>query len=112
METPREEPFESSGERERPFEAHGYTQRGDHESSHEIWVMGSDGTNEHVVTTSAGHDDFAPEWSPDGGKIVFLSTPVDAAGEIYVTDADGSNVTRLTTSTGEDDTPCGAVTER
>ena len=41
------------------------------------------------------NDNSAPEWSPDGQKIVFDSNR-DGILEIYVMDADGSNVQRLT----------------
>ncbi len=40
-------------------------------------------------------DNSAPEWSPDGQKIVFDSNR-DGILEIYVMDADGGNVERLT----------------
>jgi dipeptidyl aminopeptidase/acylaminoacyl peptidase len=40
-----------------------------------------------------------PSWSPDGTKIVFVSTRGDDIGEIYVMDANGSNTIRLTTNT-------------
>lgn len=42
-----------------------------------------------------------PAWSPDGRRIVFLSTR-DGEPEIYVADADGSGQRRLTDSPGED----------
>ena len=49
-------------------------------------------------------DNSAPEWSPDGQKIVFDSNR-DGKLEIYVMDADGSNVQRLTHNDKTDSRP-------
>jgi hypothetical protein len=71
--------------------------------THDIWMVNSDGTNDHALTTD-GHSD-RPSWSPDGERILFLHDdalrrppsylergdkshhPV----ELYVMDRDGSN---------------------
>ena len=62
-----------------------------------VYVMDSDGSNVQRLTHTPVRrgGSFAPEWSPDGQKIVFDSTR-DGNFEIYVMDADGSNVQRLT----------------
>ena len=52
----------------------------------------------------ATYDDMWPAWSPDGRKIVFVSTR-DRDPEIYVMDADGSNARRLTAVPGRDAHP-------
>ena len=54
----------------------------------QIWVMNSDGSNEHPVVTTGSST--GPAWAPDGGSIAFAShrgdgfdiwvVPVDAAG--------------------------------
>ena len=45
-----------------------------------------------------------PAWSPDGGKIAFVSVR-DGNPEIYVMDADGSSPTRLTKNDSTDGSP-------
>lgn len=60
----------------------------------EIYLMKEDGTGVKNLTRNKA-EDGAPEWSPDGKKIVFTSTR-DGQRSIYVMDADGKNVKRLT----------------
>ncbi len=63
-----------------------------------IWVMNSDGTNQHNIS-NVSHNDQVPAYSPDGKKIAFCS---DRAGngdfDIYVMPANGGTATRITTS--------------
>jgi TolB protein len=51
-----------------------------------------------------GQNDMFPQWSHDGGKIVFTSDR-DGDPEIYVMNADGSNPVRLTHAPGRDAHP-------
>ena len=69
----------------------------DRDGNDDIYVMGSDGSNQRRLTNSG--DDRNPSWSPDGRHIAFES---DRAGSwrIYVMDSDGSNQRRLTTEGG------------
>ena len=72
----------------------------------EIYVMDVDGGNVTRLTSTAALN-YAPSWSPDGSKIVFVSDR-DRNHNIYVMDTDGSNPTRLTDDPGEDTTPTWA----
>jgi Tol biopolymer transport system component len=60
-----------------------------------IYVVNSDGTNEHQVADLRGTFGIASatdlEWSPDGTKIAF-----DDENDIYVMKADGTSIAKLT----------------
>ena len=59
----------------------------------EIYVMNADGSGEQRLTYNE-YEDYNPAFSPDGGRLLFLS---DREGDngIYVMNADGSGVVRL-----------------
>jgi Tol biopolymer transport system component len=62
-----------------------------------VWVMNSDGSNQHAITDPATFS-YNPAWSPDGTRIAFaygLEHP-----EIALIDAEGGNVTPLTSDGG------------
>ena len=74
----------------------------------EIWSMNADGSGLRRLTTAVG-DDGAPQWSPDGRRVVFTSerdhqnpSPQLVTSELYVMNADGSGQTRLTSNDTED----------
>jgi WD40-like Beta Propeller Repeat len=71
----------------------------------DFWVGSVDATtpNTGFRLTESGKDS-SPDWSPDGTKIVFVSSR-DGNAEIYAMNGDGSNETRLTTNLETDSDP-------
>ena len=65
--------------------------------------MNADGSEVTKLTTNPA-DDYEPVWSPDGGKIAFVSNR-DGNSEIYVMSTDGSGQTNLTNNTDEEGCP-------
>ena len=68
----------------------------------EVYVMNADGSGQTRLTDNPAADSW-PSWSPDGGRIAFISSrddpdpnDDDSIWEIYVMNADGSGQTRLT----------------
>jgi Tol biopolymer transport system component len=61
--------------------------------------MRADGSRVRPLTDAGGF--FAPDWSPDGRRIVLGRFSRSDVGreEVFVMDADGSNLTRLTRTT-------------
>jgi Tol biopolymer transport system component/CxxC motif-containing protein (DUF1111 family) len=64
----------------------------DFNSSRNIFVMNSDGTNVQQLTSIGINSDAA--WSPDGTKIAFTSSRAGGA-QIFVMNADGTNQTNI-----------------
>ncbi|MBM3217051.1 DUF1573 domain-containing protein, partial [Candidatus Poribacteria bacterium] len=64
--------------------------------NYEMFSMAADGSNVVQLTNDGA---FGGKWSPDGTKIVFVTSRHGVPEfEVYAMDADGSNQTRLTTS--------------
>ncbi len=71
----------------------------------QIYQMDGNGNNVKKITDSIGNKQFA-SYSPDGKKIVFEYTAVNAPNPgIYVMDADGENVVRLSAADNQDQEP-------
>jgi TolB protein len=64
------------------------------DGNQEIYVMNADGSDERNLTNHPA-DDFDPDWSPDGTRLVFVSKRTGQP-HVYLMDADGSDVRRLT----------------
>jgi Tol biopolymer transport system component/CxxC motif-containing protein (DUF1111 family) len=64
----------------------------DFNSSRNIFVINSDGTNLQQLTSIGINSDAA--WSPDGTKIAFTSTRA-GGGQLFVMNADGTNQTNI-----------------
>ena len=87
----------------------------------EIYVMNADGSGQRNLTRNPAHDSNTSywgaahsAWSPNGGKIAFVSDRDGRAGcigqpgcntEIYVMNADGSGQRNLTRNPARDDEP-------
>ena len=54
----------------------------------EIYVMDADGNNLIRLTNHPEHD-YQPSWSPDGGRIAFVSDRNGGIKQIYVMDSNG-----------------------
>ena len=71
----------------------------------EIDVINSDGTNRIQLTNNTASDGY-PQWSPDGSKILYSSSPTFlypfSNAEIYSMNTDGSNNTKLTNHSASD----------
>ena len=79
-------------------------------SKWKIWLMDIEGMGETELTSGIESDELYPDWSPDGGTIVFASDMgKDSNGkknfDIWMMKADGSNKTQLTTNGSTDFLP-------
>lgn len=61
----------------------------------QIFTMNSKGLNKKQLTESG--DNYDPSWSPDGNKILFISTRTGSA-EVWMMNKDGSAQRRLTST--------------
>ena len=66
-----------------------------HNGTDDIYVVNSDGSNNHQIVASRGLENHSPSWSPDGQHIVFV-TKENAVNQIYVISWNGSAMTQLT----------------
>jgi len=69
-----------------------------------IYVMGSDGSNLHQLTSADRHDS-QPVWSPDGSRIAFTGAggPAYSRSAVFVVNADGSDVRQVSSASGGSD---------
>jgi TolB protein len=78
--------------------------RSDDNGDQDIFVRPKAGAAQDL-TVNPDANDFSPQFSPDGKKIVFVSDR-DANAEIYVMNADGSNQVNLTNDPPATDGNC------
>ncbi len=64
-----------------------------------IWMMNSNGSNQHVILANGSHgvDELtgAPTWSPDGRFIAYVHQQQSGGHSIWVMNADGSNAHQI-----------------
>jgi Tol biopolymer transport system component len=63
----------------------------------EIMIMNADGSGVHTVLNN-GAFNMEPRWSPDGSKILFMSTLGGNGVQIYTMAIDGSTISALTST--------------
>jgi TolB protein len=67
---------------------------------HHVYVMRSDGTHRRMVVAAAGGGrfmDLAPEWSPNGGRLVFAREDLEREVlALFTVRVDGSGLQRIT----------------
>jgi len=59
-----------------------------------LWIVDADGGN-HRAVASGSADFFSPRWSPDGGRLAFISSE-EGSVQIYLRWMDSGQVARLT----------------
>jgi Tol biopolymer transport system component len=81
-------------------------------NSYDIYVTNADGTGEPIRISGQPGNESDLNWSPDGSKLLYVSTADTPAfpnpggdAEIYVMNPDGTGVSRLTDNTAYDSTP-------
>ena len=62
----------------------------------DLFAMNADGTNLTQLTDNPGGEDYYPQVSPDGRKVLFISWGRPQGNGLYVCDIDGKNVTKIT----------------
>ena len=70
----------------------------------DVWVVNWDGSDLRNLTEDSAANESHPDWSPDGGQVVFDS---DRSGDpqIYVMNIDGSSPSALTQGPGRNTEP-------
>ncbi len=69
-----------------------------------IYTMDLNGMNMNLLSIKDKSKDSSPTWSPDGRKILFISTR-DGDSEVYTMNANGSDQVRLTHMPGAENYP-------
>jgi len=62
-------------------------------STHEIYVMNADGTNQRPLSNTLDQNELDPDWSPDGTRIAY-----ERDNDIWVMKADGTGQVNVTNS--------------
>jgi Tol biopolymer transport system component len=61
-----------------------------------LFLVRPDGSDKHLIATDVPGDHAAPDWSPDGNRIVFVvRDPPDSGGSLWSAKADGTGAAVL-----------------
>jgi Tol biopolymer transport system component len=71
----------------------------------DIFVMNADGTGVENITRTERISESAPDWSPDGRRLVYVRCAECTTSDLYVMNADGTEVRRLTQDPALDGAP-------
>jgi hypothetical protein len=73
-------------------------------ASSEIWLIRSDRTDAHRLTSMYPGQAWGPTWSPDGRRVAFVAEPGGATKTgIWVVNIDGSGTSRITDKTNDNE---------
>jgi polar amino acid transport system substrate-binding protein len=67
----------------------------DHEGNYELYCMQADGSEVRRLTETPV-EEWHPDWSPDGGRIVFQCMSPDSGSNVCVVNADGGDYRQIT----------------
>lgn len=73
--------------------------------AYQVYAMDVDGTERVQLTDSSAPfpaDVEAPEWSPDGSRLLFDGEADDGHAHIFVVNADGTGLTQITSGDGDE----------
>jgi len=68
----------------------------------QVYVMNTNGSDQHQLTHSSATHDEVPDWSPNGRQIAYEAGGKDYEGRIFVMNANGTHRHRLTGGPGKD----------
>lgn len=73
-------------------------------SSSDLWIAGQSGDQQTNLTNTPDYSEFAADWSPNGGELVYCRQPVDLSipVQLWVINTDGSDPHLLLTDAEND----------
>lgn len=75
----------------------------DREGLQKVYVVNSDGTDEHRLNYEANLDEKIPTWTPDGNQIVFYARDISMTWDLFIINSNGTNLIQLTNTPNIDE---------